>query len=344
MGRRDLIKQWMAWKSQRDGEPYTFKALAADAGLNQNYLSNVMTGYRNPGVKTLSKIADAFGISMSEFYNGPKESPLPVIESEQAVEPHKPYTPPEQPEQPEQPKQPEYLKPPELSGSIPENIAPTAAPPTPVSESVSVDKEADENIKTEKFGLRLSDNASAEFGKLFPTFEFESDNILAAEKSTDNSLSIGVSRDAGIRDAAGVPQGTEGVIPVLDSATFVGDIFLWLDAYEKDGSSFETVPRYIGGTGGARVFAIRVGDDSMKPDIGAGDLLIVDPDVPFLKTDGGIGVVCCPEFIKIRRIFSRGDGFHMVPSNPGFAPEIIQKNGITILKVSLWIPRVDEKF
>ena len=56
MGKRELIKQWIEWKSRQLDYQLTYKALAEDAGINPNYLSNVMTGLRNPGMKTLQKI------------------------------------------------------------------------------------------------------------------------------------------------------------------------------------------------------------------------------------------------------------------------------------------------
>ena len=65
----------MDWRSERENEPYTFRALAEEASINPNYLSNVMTGLRNPGVKTLRKIAYAFGLSMHDFYKGPDDGP-----------------------------------------------------------------------------------------------------------------------------------------------------------------------------------------------------------------------------------------------------------------------------
>lgn len=74
MNEREMIRQWIAWKSDRESKLFFQKDLAEKAGLSVTYLSNIMTGTRNPGTKTLVRIAGAFGITMAEFYSGPPQA------------------------------------------------------------------------------------------------------------------------------------------------------------------------------------------------------------------------------------------------------------------------------
>ena len=73
MNEREMIRRWMAWKSGRESRSFFQKDLAEKASLSVTYLSNIMTGTRNPGTKTLERIAGAFGITMAEFYSGPPQ-------------------------------------------------------------------------------------------------------------------------------------------------------------------------------------------------------------------------------------------------------------------------------
>jgi len=73
MNEREMIRRWIVWKSDRDSKMFFQKDLAEKAGLSITYLSNIMTGTRNPGTKTLERIAGAFGITMAEFYSGPPQ-------------------------------------------------------------------------------------------------------------------------------------------------------------------------------------------------------------------------------------------------------------------------------
>lgn len=346
---RELIKKWMAWKSNRDRKQYTFRALASDAGINPNYLSNVMTGIRNPGIKTLKNIAGAFGISMAEFYNGPVETTSPVPEID-----------------------------------IPENNA-TQAPDSEITEAVkktrseksSLTKSGEKEISTEKIGLKISRNATEEFDKLFSTLGYDSADIFSpepsfaveesrAEESETNSAptetvvqdSLTVAEKTAPRKKSAFSEditpeeepkkstpsetGISDTIPLIENK-FSGDIRELTANYEKEKTKYTSIPRPIG-IKGDNVFSIRVEDDSMIPDLGAGDILIIDPDMPFENTKGGIGVVRHQGSFKIRKIFVKGKNYRLVPSNSLFEPEIIPKKNTTILKVARWIQQTEDKF
>ena len=44
--------------------------LALEANVNKNYLCDLENGRRNPSLEILERIADAFGISLSELFLG----------------------------------------------------------------------------------------------------------------------------------------------------------------------------------------------------------------------------------------------------------------------------------
>lgn len=71
MNERDLIQKWIQWKEQREQKPFPQKTLAEFAGISPTYLSSIMTGFRNAGTKTIERIAEAFGVTLAEFYAGP---------------------------------------------------------------------------------------------------------------------------------------------------------------------------------------------------------------------------------------------------------------------------------
>ncbi|MFC1608387.1 helix-turn-helix domain-containing protein, partial [Candidatus Latescibacterota bacterium] len=73
MKKRDLLLQWLSWKKSKDGVAFSQKKLASRAGISPTYLSNIITGSRNPGTKTLERIADALDITMADFYAGPRQ-------------------------------------------------------------------------------------------------------------------------------------------------------------------------------------------------------------------------------------------------------------------------------
>ncbi len=231
--------------------------------------------------------------------------------------------------------------------------------------------------KTEKFGLRISRNATEEFDKLFSTLGFDSDDIFSPESSFDveksrteefetdsapteaivqDSLTTAEKTAPGKKSAfseditsEGEPKipassetGISDTIPLIETK-YSGDIRELTADYEKEKTKYTSIPRPIG-IKGDYVFSIRVEDDSMIPDLGAGDILIIDPDMQFENIKGGIGVVHHQGSFKIRRIFVKGKNYRLIPSNSLFEPELIPKKNTTILKVARWIQQTEDKF
>ncbi len=71
MTERELIRSWLLWKERTESRDISQKDLAEQAGLSPTYLSSIMTGTRNAGTKTIERIVEALGITLSEFYAGP---------------------------------------------------------------------------------------------------------------------------------------------------------------------------------------------------------------------------------------------------------------------------------
>ncbi|MBT4482462.1 MAG: helix-turn-helix domain-containing protein [Candidatus Latescibacteria bacterium] len=309
MDTRELIKQWMIWKSGLKGETYSYKALATDAGMSPKYLSSVVTGIRNPGTKTLEKIAQAFGVSMSDFYGGP-----PGISSSQ-------------PQESTDVSQPVFQKA-EDNKTIPQS--------KPVKE-----KKEDTLPGPEKVGLKLSGNASEEFTKLFSTLGLKpSEEIIPqSEMSSPKEYSSKETKQSGRKNRDSRLTDT---IQLLYKCP-VGDWRVWADNIERNREEYTTIPRFFG-VPGRHVFAVIVNDDSMVPDLNPGDILIINPEVPFSNINGGIGVVCDSENFKIRRIHAFDTDYKLTPSNTGFEQEIIAKNDVILFKVARWIPSMKGKF
>ncbi len=352
MDERELIKRWMKWKSDRDGVQYTFKAIAEEAGLNPNYLSNVMTGVRNPGRKTIAKIASALDITMSEFYSGP-----PATTGRRTPSRHSAAVVTDERADDDEASEPEYPPVRREEPDMGENSG----------------RAAQGDMK-EKFGLRLGGGANSDFDKLFSTLGFESADMFLSEPQTafprevndiescdtgievkpdaeeDQAAASGSSRrpgtSGGVEAAPGAsvrPRHASKFIPLFEDC-LSGDVLRCIDNYYDRGrSGFKSIPRFFG-VSGEHVFAMYVRDKSMYPDLDAGDLLIVNPDVPFKNTNGGIGVVHDGEQFKIRRIFIKSGNYLLVPSNSMFEPEIAAKDAVKILKVAQWIPRAENKF
>jgi SOS-response transcriptional repressor LexA len=76
----ELLQQWIIWKSQADGERYTQKKLAIDAGISETALSKISLGKSlNPKQETIQGIARAIGVSVPEFWSGPPTLGNPTI-------------------------------------------------------------------------------------------------------------------------------------------------------------------------------------------------------------------------------------------------------------------------
>ena len=54
----------------REQRKMTLEDLAFEADVNKNYLSDLERGNRNPTVKVLAKIADAFNITLEILFKG----------------------------------------------------------------------------------------------------------------------------------------------------------------------------------------------------------------------------------------------------------------------------------
>ena len=115
----------------------------------------------------------------------------------------------------------------------------------------------------------------------------------------------------------------------------------WIDSYPV-GVGEAWVPRY--GVEGKNVFAVRVIGDSMVPDLYPGDILIINPDVPFTNFKGGIGVIQHGETYLIRKIYKVGDMYNLVPSNELYEPDTAPVKDTRIFKVAQWIPKAKGKF
>jgi transcriptional regulator with XRE-family HTH domain len=51
----------------RETKGWTHETLAERANIDRSYVAGIEAGLRNPSVKTLSKIARGFGVSLSTF-------------------------------------------------------------------------------------------------------------------------------------------------------------------------------------------------------------------------------------------------------------------------------------
>ena len=54
----------------REQRKMTLEDLAFDANVNKNYLSDLERGNRNPTVKVLARICDAFNITLEILFKG----------------------------------------------------------------------------------------------------------------------------------------------------------------------------------------------------------------------------------------------------------------------------------
>jgi len=371
MDRRELIRLWMAWKSDRDGKQYTFKQLASDAGLNPNYLSNVMTGIRNPGVKTLNKIVAALGISLAEFFTGPHAGvgshaktsgdnyENAVSSIEQTPDSSHDMSPGVSDE-----KIPSSM----IAGAIDPRAEADDAAEVTKADGQPEDKDTDtgeDRVKTEKFGLKISENGGKGFDMLFSTYGFESSDFETVDlevpatrirpgnmrhtgdvsrdnTSADDTTDMRARQTAGTSVRPSPDDGNEPSVPLLEK-DFDGDIREWMENFRSGGDGYRSVRRSLT-VDGPRVAVFRMDDDSMFPDIGEGDILYIDLDRKFTNTDGGIGIVRIGGKFKARRIFERGDTFQLVPVNPRYSPDAAPVENTTVLKIVLWLPQSEDKF
>jgi transcriptional regulator with XRE-family HTH domain len=58
----------------REAKGWTQEQLAERAAMQRSYLGDLELGRRNPSVRTLVKVANAFGISVQELFEGGRKS------------------------------------------------------------------------------------------------------------------------------------------------------------------------------------------------------------------------------------------------------------------------------
>lgn len=66
----DLVGRIVELRKERQWSEYH---LAKEAGISQSTLSNLINRGNNPSVYTLEKIAHAFGLTLSQFFNTEEE-------------------------------------------------------------------------------------------------------------------------------------------------------------------------------------------------------------------------------------------------------------------------------
>lgn len=54
----------------RKAKGWSQEDLSLEANINKNYICDLELGRRNPSLEVLEKIADAFGITLSELFKG----------------------------------------------------------------------------------------------------------------------------------------------------------------------------------------------------------------------------------------------------------------------------------
>jgi len=304
---RELIKNWMTWKAKREGNPYPYKTLAEDAEISPTYLSNIMTGTRNPGSKTLAKIAEAFNISMSDFYAGPQVS----LTSDSKNHLHIPGN--------------------EKIESYKENE----------SESVTIDDNAEKNTYAHtKNVLKIFKTSNYELDRLFRILGYNTVDLFVAPPG--NSLLEIDSQDTLSTDDRSAEDKTSPTIPLFNDCP-QGHWSEWDISSSVKEYNFDSIPRFFG-VKGKHVFAIRMQDDSMVPDLNEGDMFIINPELEFTNTNGGIGVVINNDCFQIRRIYLSDDKYTLIPTNTRYQPENIPSEGTFIYKIVLWIPDAKNSF
>lgn len=340
MKERDLITLWLSWKKEREGAGFSQKQLAADAGISQTYLSNILTGIRNPGTKTLVKMAETLGLSMAEFYVGP-----PLVTNSNSKDSF-----------PETDLDPSDSSSPTRSRSradTPETIQyDDEEAAQPAMETIETDTDesppfsiSDYDGEPEKTGLALSDTTPDQLEKLFDSvgipladlFSKPTDMKFLKKSEQSKVPQEEESPQKNVRTARGM---TNDQIPLLNRPPG-GDFYLWLDSdlWEKH------TPRIsCCSVEGKHVFAIRVPDDSMEPDLHQSDILIINPDNKFIYIDGGIGMVVRNKRFYVRRIYIHKENYLLIPLNTAYKMETTPIEETRIYKVALWVPSIQRKF
>jgi len=337
MKERDLIEQWLSWKKTHEGPGFSQKQLSADAGISQTYLSNIMTGMRNPGTKTIEKIAGALSLSMAEFYAGPPTGAAPPDDSSPGTGFDRSNS---LSARPRGDAAVDVIQYDDEKSALPEQVPVEPDSAESLPESVS-----DFECEPEKTGLALSDTTPDQLEKLFDSVGipladlFSMPAVLKLPNKPDQPKTP--SEDEGHHKHDRTAERTfNDQIPLL-SRPPAGDFSRWLCSNDWE----IHLPRIsCCSVEGNHVFAIRVPDDSMKPDLHQSDILIINPDDKFIFIDGGIGITVCNKRFYVRKIFIHKGDYLLIPSNSAYKMETAPIEETRIYKISLWVPAVQGKF
>ncbi|MFC1574250.1 helix-turn-helix domain-containing protein [Candidatus Latescibacterota bacterium] len=341
MKERDMITQWISWKKTRDGSAFSQKKLAKDAGISPTYLSNIITGVRNPGTKTLERIAGALDITMAEFYDGPDKLVLDTEDdstrstadvpggtdiSESTVQ--------------------EYTAP--LPDAAPADGEDKFAQD---SEQIGLDSagdssgsEAEGHNESEKTGLALSDTSPDQLEKLFDTVGVQMADLFTLPSGKTPELPV----EQPEKEVIQTPKDEEkpkvsvasGKIPLLKNAPS-SDFKKWFEDNSLMSSS-PLISRY--GVAGSYVFAVLITNDSMAPDLHKGDVLVINPEDKFFAIEGGIGVVINNERFITRKIYIHKGDYLLIPSNSSYKMNVSPIDETQIFKIALRVHVAQGKF
>jgi SOS-response transcriptional repressor LexA len=312
--------------------------LPEEAGKSPTYFSNILTGMRNPGTKTLERIASAFGVTMAEFYGGPPEASSPETSAHltfhDAVRRDidiRSQTAPDSFETSRIPGASETRGTDDVVNEQDETETLEEIPP-------QEETERDES-EPDKTGLTLSDTSPDKLEKLFDSMGVSCTDLFSLP-----SAQTPVIKESPDQKPDKTPQGEipeiSGKIPLLTQVP-QGDWRKWFDSPNRE--TFTVfVPRFT--VQGDHIFAVRIDDSSMVPDLYEGDLLVINPEDKFTNIDGGIGVVVSNDRIMIRKIYLHTGEYLLVPTNSAHKKEVAPLEGTRIFKVALWIPVARGKF
>ncbi len=79
----DLVERIIELRKERQWSEYH---LAKEAGISQSTLSNLINRGNNPSIYTLEKIAHAFGLTLSQFFNTDGEEMYVTGEQKELLE------------------------------------------------------------------------------------------------------------------------------------------------------------------------------------------------------------------------------------------------------------------
>ncbi len=309
MNERDLIQRWIEWKEKNDRKPFPQKKLADDAGISPTYLSTILTGTRNAGTKTIERIAQAIGVTVSEFYAGPSpdDDALPS-DLHEPKSPHTVFT----------------------VSPVPSR---ESVPPEPVLPH--------ESPVQQETGLKFMGATPDRIDRLFDSFGYSMGDTFTPRHKPEqapprshppvqNPVSESPSHRPSEYPDSDAPEG----IPLLSRAPS-GHWRDWIGDIRRNAVDMVSVIPVDPG----RAFAVKIEDSSMAPKLDAGAVLVVNPEARFMSFDGGIGVVARDGRFSVRHVYAVGDSFILVPSNPAFFPEVIPAKDVQVFEIAFSIPK-----